>query len=320
MQRQHREPLLAARLLARRERQQRVHRCRCRLLRLGRRRRAQPLHELGGALLARGAREDATAVGRRRRRRVEQVLELARLVRAVRVATDLRRAVEGAQRVARVGARAAGRAQRGAALHQSLVEVAGALAAAGLDELLREPPRELAIGAESGLLGGGADRAQPRQHAQHVAVDDRRGDARRDRRDRARRVPADALDAQQAVDGSRELATVLVHHLPAALVQKPCAPVEAEPGPFCVDVLLGRRRERLDGREGLHPREPVRNDGLDAGLLAHDLGDPYAVRRDRLRSLRRLRRTRRRRRRSRRGGAVDAGGRAIVGRRVAAPR
>ena len=106
----------------------------------------------------------------------------------------------------------------------------------------------------------------------------------------------------------------------ASLVQEACPPVEAQPRPARVDLLLARRGERLDSRECLHPREPVRNDlrlglglglglgwgsrragasfavrrgssassclpgssrgsayGLDARLLAHDLGDPHAV-------------------------------------------
>ena len=55
----------------------------------------------------------------------------------------------------------------------------------------------------------------------------------------------------------------------ASLVQEACPPVEAQPRPARVDLLLARRGERLDRRERLHPREPVRNDlrlGLGLGL------------------------------------------------------
>jgi len=126
---------------------------------------------------------------------VEQRQQRARAVCAVRVAPELHGAVVGSERVARVGARAARCTEGRAELHDGLVELARPRAAARLDELSRQRPRELAVGAVGRLLGAGRHRVQPRGDAEHIAVNDRSGHPAADRRDRARRVPPDALDA-----------------------------------------------------------------------------------------------------------------------------
>ena len=198
---------------------------------------------------------------------------------ARRLAPDRHAAVMAREGVARVYTRAARSAESGAKLHQPLIQVAGGGAAAGLDEAPGEDPRELAVRAERTLLGRRADHAQPREHTKHVAIHDRGSDAVTDGGNGAGGVWPDALDLEKALDGGGEMAVVLLHHLLRALVQHPRTPVEAETRPLGVDTLLRRRREVLHGGESFHPREPIRDDGLDACLLTHDLRHPNAIRR-----------------------------------------
>ena len=57
-----------------------------------------------------------------------------------------------------------------------------------------------------------------------------------------------------------------------------CAPVVAEPLPLSNDTGRRGRRERLDARPALEPRQVARNDSLDLRLLEHHLRDEDRVR------------------------------------------
>lgn len=71
---------------------------------------------------------------------------------AAYVVGDFRRPVEWAERISLIDACAVGRAKRRPDLHEGLVQLARSLAVAGLNELLREHPCELAIAGEGGML------------------------------------------------------------------------------------------------------------------------------------------------------------------------
>jgi hypothetical protein len=86
-------------------------------------------------------------------------------------------------------------ARRRAELHQALVQIARLVAGGErLHELTRARPQRLLSG---GRLDVVLDAAHARQHARDVAVDERRALAKRDRRDRTRRVRPDARHLAQ---------------------------------------------------------------------------------------------------------------------------
>jgi len=178
------------------------------------------------------------------------------------------RARERAHQAARLARRAQGRAE----LHQALVEIAGR---GGRGQRRHQLPRALPRRALArARLDVVADREHARQHARHVAVDQRRAFAERDRRDRTRRVGADAGHAAQLGRRARQLAA----HRLRARVEVARARVVAEPGPRPEHVVERRRSERSHRRKLLHPAGPVRDHRLHAGLLQHHLADPDGVR------------------------------------------
>lgn len=192
--------------------------------------------------------------------------------RAPRGADRLRvRAAVGAQRAARAVGRRFG-AQRRAELHHRLVEVTRAV---GVHQLGREPPKQLDALRR---LWVGADGAQARDDADHVAVHERHRLVVHDRRDRPRRVGADALDARPAGGALGRQAVARARDLLRALEQKGGAAVVAEARPHRAHLIDRRARQRADRREGIHPPAEVGHDPLDLRLLQHHLGHPHAVR------------------------------------------
>jgi hypothetical protein len=89
------------------------------------------------------------------------------------------------------------------------------------------------------------DAEHPREHALHVAVEDRRARAVRERRDRGGRRAADARQLGKPVRRRREYAAVLGDDDLRAAMQIARARVVAEAGPQRHHVV-GRRRERGD--------------------------------------------------------------------------
>ena len=120
-------------------------------------------------------------------------------------------------------------------------------------------------------------------------------------------------DLAQPCGAGGELAAELADNILCACQQEPRPPVVAETGPHGVDLVLGRRRERLDCRKllrrggdllltcavmcdnlttqrqrwdqdmelgrgvYLHPSLEVLGCPRDLRLLAHDLADPHEV-------------------------------------------
>ncbi len=173
-------------------------------------------------------------------------------------------------------ARRGRRAERGAELHQALVEIAGcgSLWERG-HELLRVRPQRALTGRRLDVV---LDREHAREHARDVAIDERRALAERDRRDRARGVRPDAGHAAQLARTSRQLAVPVARHGLRTRMQVARARVIAEPGPRREHVVERRPRECADRRKLRHPALPVRDHGRDARLLQHDLADPDRVR------------------------------------------
>ena len=136
-------------------------------------------------------------------------------------------------------------------------------------QLPREPPR---IG-----VGQARDGAQPREHAAHVAVDDRRGLLEGDAAERAHRVAPDSRQLPEGVRLARQRAAVIAHDDLRGAVQVPRACVVAEPRPEPEHVLLIRGRQRLQVGKPRQEALVVRYDGLDTRLLQHRLGEPDAV-------------------------------------------
>ena len=170
---------------------------------------------------------------------------------------------------------AAGRgrgADRGAELHQALVQVTRLRG-------LRQLGHQLA-GFRPQLLHAARrphvvpDREHAREHARHVAVDERCALAVRDRRDRARRIRTDARHAAQLARGARQRVADGLR----TRVQIARSRVVSEPRPGGEDVVERRGGERRHRRKLRHPALPVRDHRRDARLLQHDLADPDRVR------------------------------------------
>ena len=184
------------------------------------------------------------------------------------------RAVRGAHRLDRAdqAARRRRRADRGAELHEALVEIAGLRV--GIErghQLAGLRPQRLHALRRLHVL---VDREHAREHPRDVAVDERRALAVRDRGDRARRVGSDARHAAELARRARQR---LAHRLRAG-VEVPRARVVAEAGPRGEHVVERCGRERGDRREPRHPALPVRDHRRDPRLLQHDLADPDRVR------------------------------------------
>ena len=130
-------------------------------------------------------------------------------------------------------------------------------------------------------LGGGQrrrDRVKPRDHPFDVAVDRRRRQIERDRRDGGGGVIADAGQRAQLRNACREFAAVTLDHGAGAGVQVSGASVIAEPGPGFQHVIERRRSQRADIVPALQETGVIGRDGLDRGLLQHDFGEPDPVR------------------------------------------
>jgi hypothetical protein len=169
-----------------------------------------------------------------------------------------------------------GRAERGAELHEALVEIAGGVGGG-------QRGHELAGAGPQGTLAGGGldvvgDVEDTGEDARDVAIDERRAFAERDRCDRPGGVRTDARDLAE-VGGARGQGTGdAVGDGLGAGVEVARARVVAEARPRGEDIVEWSIGERAHRRKPRHPAFPVRDDRLDARLLQHDLADPDRVR------------------------------------------
>ncbi len=123
-----------------------------------------------------------------------------------------------------------------------------------------------------------ANRAQARQHARDIAVEDRVRRAVGDAEHGSGGVAADAGQGQRVFQESREFAAVAGHDLLCRAVQIARAAVIAEAGPMAQNRVGARAGKIADCGEALEESPVVGNHRGNARLLQHDLGDPHAVR------------------------------------------
>src|SRR6185437_3568230 len=131
-----------------------------------------------------------------------------------------------------------------------------------------------------GRAGSGiaVDSGVAREHAAHVAVEDRAPLAARECRDRRGGGAADARQRGEIVEAARKPAAETIAHLASGAMQVAPPGVIAEPAPereHLVEVRGGEIGNRRPARE---EALVVRDHRLDARLLQHDLGEPDAVR------------------------------------------
>ena len=99
----------------------------------------------------------------------------------------------------------------------------------------------------------------------------------RDRRDRGRRVGADAGERAQRLLGAGKSSAVLLDHGLGAGMQVAGARVVAEPGPELEHVVERRGGKLRDRRKAREEARIIRSDRLHGGLLQHDLGEPDPI-------------------------------------------
>ena len=180
----------------------------------------------------------------------------------------------GAQRA--IGAaRPAARAQRGAQVHQALgVGGDGGLIAIGQQVLRALPERAF----DRRCVGPTFDTEMAREHALHIAVEDRGACAEGEGGDGRRGRAADAGQLREQVGVAREMAAVFGHQALRAGVQiaRPAVIAKAAPqGEHFVDRGCGQGGE---GRKTLEKARVIADHRGHLGLLEHDLRQPDAVR------------------------------------------
>ncbi len=184
------------------------------------------------------------------------------------------RRVRGAQRRERAceTARLRRRAHRRAELHEALIQITrrGCGRQRG-HQLARSGPQRLLPRCRLDVV---LDREHAAEHAGHVAVDEGRALAVRDRCDRTGGVGPDARHVAQLGCGARQR---LADGLRTA-VQVARARVVTQARPRGEHVVERRGRECTHRRERRHPLLPVRDHRGDPRLLQHDLADPDRVR------------------------------------------
>lgn len=173
---------------------------------------------------------------------------------------------------ARMATRRTRRADQCAELHQPLIQ--SRWGRCPLDQVLRRRPQP--------VLGGACRRIErapmdPKQHARHVAVDDRRAFTVDDAGDRARGVPAHPGQRRELGGPLGDPAAESGHARLGRLVQSTRAPVVPQSLPHREHlVLAGRCKFRHGGpprHEGLEPLD----DSTDLRLLKHALADEGAI-------------------------------------------
>ncbi len=140
---------------------------------------------------------------------------------------------------------------------------------------LRNRPQALLYLAVSGKS---SDPEHTRQHALHVAVENRRPTSVRERRDRGGGRATDARQLGQGLRCVGKTSAVLRDDLARRTQQITRARIVAKTCPVTQHVLFGRRRERLERRERFQESEVILNHRSDLSLLQHYFRQPDPVR------------------------------------------
>ena len=216
------------------------------------------------------AQQDAAAIAHHQQRAVEpDGFGLAQFHGQLRGGAFLARTAACGER-ADQAERIARQADGGAEFHQGLIEMAGL---ARVQPLLRDLAEAFA-GAGGGDVGGIVGHAG--DHAEHVAVQHGEGQVERDAADRGGGVIADAGEGADGVIVPRKAAGS--GDLLRGAAQIAGARVVAEAAPQGQHVVFGGGGQGGNGGKAFEEALIVRDDGLRAGLLEHDLADPDGVR------------------------------------------
>jgi hypothetical protein len=172
----------------------------------------------------------------------------------------------------------AGEADGGAELHHGLVVVAGRIGAffafGGRRDEGLGGAGEAAAGFRGAVFGEAED---AKEDALDVAVEHGDGFAEGDGGDGGCGVLADAGEGAEAVGGARELAVELALNELRGAVEEMGAAVVAEAGPEGEHVVFFGLGEGFEGGKAAQELGVALDDGGDARLLEHDLGEPGGV-------------------------------------------
>jgi hypothetical protein len=168
------------------------------------------------------------------------------------------------------------RADRRAELHQSLVELTRCVLGGQCRHQLASTLPQCALARRR--LDIELEAEDAREHTSDISVDERCPLLECDRCDRAGGVGSDAGNLAQLARSDRQRAAPRIRNLSCAVPQVARARVIPEACPHGEHVVERGRGERLDRRKPRHPAFPVRDHGLHAGLLQHDLADPDRIR------------------------------------------
>ena len=153
---------------------------------------------------------------------------------------------------------------------------------------LGEVFRVLSLGIDCAKLllnhlfrGGEHDIIKASQHArddaQDISVNGRLGFSKGDRSDGACGIIADARKLAKIRGFLREIAAVFCHDLYRGFFEIACAAVIAKRVPMLVELIVIDLGERFDVGKLREKSMVIGNDGFDARLLEHDLGDPNVI-------------------------------------------
>ena len=146
--------------------------------------------------------------------------------------------------------------------------------AGGGDELLGDLPELLVGGLLLGIFGDGK---QAGEQPDDIAIEDWLGFVKSDARDGTGGVATNAGQFEDGLITPGKLALVVGDNLAGGALQVADAGVIAEAFPEFVDGFGIGVREGLEVGQGAQPAFPVGDDGLDLGLLQHDLRYPHGV-------------------------------------------
>ena len=163
-------------------------------------------------------------------------------------------------------------ANRGAQFHHGLIPITGSGGIEGaVGRLLQGLPA-------AALAQIPADRAQARQDAPDVSIQDSVWSVKRDAQDGGGGVSTDAGKSEDIFRGLRKDSAMLGDDLLRGSLQVARAAVVAEARPQAKDLVLGRGGESLNIREALEETVVVGNYRGHARLLKHDFREPNSVR------------------------------------------
>ena len=206
--------------------------------------------------------------------RMRTALDLARAHRVLRRVALFVCGAHRLQRAQHAGGRLR-RADAGAQIHHAL-RVARHVGGQIVDrqQLIGQRP-ELALVAGDGEVFAKPQHA--RQHAAHVRIQNGRALPKAERGNRAGGGSTDARQGRQQLDGVREFATELAHHLLRAAMQIACAAVVAQAAPERQHIVLRGCGQRAYIGKACEKARVVIQYGGDLRLLQHDLRKPHAI-------------------------------------------